>query len=271
MKNLCKYIVIAAAAVLAVGSVAVAASSSFSDVASDHPQLGDIEYAVAQGWFQGYGDGTFKPDRAITQKQITTVIGRAFPEGSTRADLATFLRGGTDRLAAVPDPDDSTTPANQPVSALSNGTYLVGSEIKPGRHAFYASGSCYWERMSGFTGGLGDIIANENVSGYFIVDIRPDDAGFKLNCYREGGARIVTGYSAVGEVLTPENRVVPTGVYAVGTDIKPGRYQLSGSCYWARLSGFSGELADIIANDNTDGPFIVSILATDIGFEITCR
>ena len=114
-------------------------------------------------------------------------------------------------------------------------------------------------------------LARANVSGYFIVDIRPDDAGFKLNCYREGGARIVTGYSAVGEVLTPENRVVPTGAYAVGTDIKPGRYQLSGSCYWARLSGFSGELADIIANDNTDGPFIVSILATDIGFEITCR
>ena len=100
MKNPCKYIVIVAAAVLAAGSVAVAASSSFSDVASDHPQLGDIEYAVAQGWFQGYGDGTFKPDRAVTQKQITTVIGRAFPEGLTRADLATFLRGGTDRLAA---------------------------------------------------------------------------------------------------------------------------------------------------------------------------
>ncbi len=113
MKKLWKYAVITAAAVLAAASVAVAASSSFSDVANNHPQRDDIEHAVEQGWFQGYGDGTFKPDRAITQKQIVTVIGRAFPEGSTRADLATFLRGGSDRLAAVPDAAGGCTEATQ--------------------------------------------------------------------------------------------------------------------------------------------------------------
>ena len=269
MKSLWKYAVIAAAAVLAAASVAVAASASFDDVADDHPQRNDIEYAVAQGWFQGYGDGTFKPDRAITQRQIVTVIGRAFPEGSTRADLATFLRGGSDRLTAVPDPVPTRTAG--PVATLPNGTYSVGTQIEPGRYAFYASGSCYWERLSGFTGGFEDINANDNVSGYFVVDILPGDAGFKLNCHREGGARKVTGYSDVGEVLTPSSSAVPSGVYRVGADITTGRYQLNGSCYWARLSGFSGEFSDIIANDNTDGPFIVEILATDIGFEITCR
>ena len=113
MKSLWKYAVIAAVAVLAAASVAVAASASFDDVADNHPQRSDIEYAVAQGWFQGYGDGTFKPDRAITQSQIVTVIGRAFPAGSTRADLATFLRGGSDRLAAVPAPTGGCTEATQ--------------------------------------------------------------------------------------------------------------------------------------------------------------
>ena len=50
----------------------------------------------------GYGDGTFRPDQALTEKQLTIVIGRAFPEDATRADMTTFLRGGAERLAALP-------------------------------------------------------------------------------------------------------------------------------------------------------------------------
>ena len=78
------------------------AATRFSDVDETHVQYRDIEYAAEQGWFAGYEDGTFKPDRAIPSHQLTTVIGRAFPEGATRADLATFLRGGAERLAALP-------------------------------------------------------------------------------------------------------------------------------------------------------------------------
>jgi hypothetical protein len=37
-------------------------------------------------------------------------------------------------------------------------------------------------------------------------------------------------------------------------------------CYWARLSGFTGELDDIIANGN-NGPEIVAIDPSDAGFE----
>ena len=113
MRRAWRYFSIVAAFTLAAAGIAAAASSSFSDLPNDHPQRSDIEYAVEQGWFQGYGDGTFKPDRAITQAQIATVISRAFPEGSTRADLATFLRGGADRLAATPDPAGDCTTATQ--------------------------------------------------------------------------------------------------------------------------------------------------------------
>lgn len=115
MKRAWKCFLIAAAAVLtaAAAGVAVATSESFSDLPNDHPQRSDIEHAVEQGWFQGYVDGTFKPDQAITQAQIVTVIGRAFSEGSTRADLATFLRGGAERLAATPDPMGNCTTATQ--------------------------------------------------------------------------------------------------------------------------------------------------------------
>ena len=61
-------------------------------------QREDIDYAVAQEWFFGYEDGTFKPDKIITQKQITAVVNRAFPEGATRADLATVMRAGQQAL-----------------------------------------------------------------------------------------------------------------------------------------------------------------------------
>lgn len=61
------------------------------------------------------------------------------------------------------------------------------------------------------------------------------------------------------------------GTHAVGTDIPPGTYRNSGSdgCYWARLSGFSGELKDIIANSFTNVRQIVTIAASDEGFETT--
>jgi len=58
------------------------------------------------------------------------------------------------------------------------------------------------------------------------------------------------------------------GTWRVGTDIEPGLYWTeTKGCYWARLSGFSGTLAEIIANDNTSGPAYVTIIETDTGFE----
>ena len=101
MRKPWKWLAIAVVVTLTATTGVALAASSFSDVASDHPQRSDIEHAVDQGWFYGYNDGTFKPDRAITQSQIAKVLSRAFPSGSTRADLATFLRGGTERLASM--------------------------------------------------------------------------------------------------------------------------------------------------------------------------
>ena len=57
------------------------------------------------------------------------------------------------------------------------------------------------------------------------------------------------------------------GTWRVGFDIEPGTYRTTGtdSCYWARLSNFTGS-NDIIANDNARGPAIVTILRSDAGF-----
>jgi hypothetical protein len=64
---------------------------------------------------------------------------------------------------------------------------------------------------------------------------------------------------------------VGSGIFLVDRDIQPGTYANihNGNCYWARLSGFGGTSQDLIANDfiPDPGPVLVSIAATDVGFE----
>ncbi|MBI5421700.1 hypothetical protein HZA44_01025 [Candidatus Peregrinibacteria bacterium] len=62
------------------------------------------------------------------------------------------------------------------------------------------------------------------------------------------------------------------GNYIVGTDIQPGTYRTrkaSAGCYYSRLSGFGGSMDEIISNDITDFPAIITIAATDKGFKST--
>lgn len=73
------------------------------------------------------------------------------------------------------------------------------------------------------------------------------------------------------ELEIEENTIPGSGVYLVGEDIQPGTYRMvlegSDRCYWARLAGTSGELGDIIANDNVSGQAIVTIGEGDVAFE----
>lgn len=60
------------------------------------------------------------------------------------------------------------------------------------------------------------------------------------------------------------------GTYLVGKDVVPGTYEASeagASCYWARLSGLSGETTDIIANDSRAISPIVTLYESDVAFK----
>lgn len=64
-------------------------------------------------------------------------------------------------------------------AAFGDGTFIVGTDMLPGRYRSAADVSgCYWARLSGFGGTLSAIIANDNVDGQAIVDIAAADAGF---------------------------------------------------------------------------------------------
>ncbi len=74
-------------------------------------------------------------------------------------------------------------------------------------------------------------------------------------------ARVTVTESAAGPTAS-----IPDGISLVGVDVQAGTYKsTSGDCYFARLSGTSNELDDIITNGN--GATIVTIDPSDKAFE----
>jgi hypothetical protein len=115
-----------------------------------------------------------------------------------------------------------------------------------------------------------------------------------FSCKEEGGYSFIgwqykfEPYTDDPAKIQPTRTVAPTrtpgigglikeGTYLVGTDIEPGIYVglagegLFSSCYWARLSGVTGEWDDIIANDNAEGLFYLEVLAGDKALETKCE
>lgn len=107
--NPARYAAVAVAALMGIG-VGVVLGQTFTDVQADDARRADINYASEQGWFRGYPDGSFRPDRRISEEQLARVIRRAHP-GLTRGDAAVFLRGGIDRLRAAGITPTTTTVA----------------------------------------------------------------------------------------------------------------------------------------------------------------
>jgi len=61
------------------------------------------------------------------------------------------------------------------------------------------------------------------------------------------------------------------GTYAVGTDIEPGTYRgdVAGEFgYWARLNNTSGMVSGIEANAVVRGPFVLTIVSSDVAVEL---
>jgi putative cell wall-binding protein len=155
----------------------------------------------------------------------------------------------------------SLTQCFSPSPIPRDGSYRVGSEVPAG--TWVTSGStdfCYWERVSSFDGQLESIIANDIGDGQRIVTIAPTDVGFTT----EGCGSWVGVQNAPALINIPSD-----GVFVVGQQIQPGLYRANpaSSCYWATLSGFSGELSDIVANDNVTGQTTVQIDSSVRGFE----
>jgi hypothetical protein len=180
-------------------------------------------------------------------------------DGTARGLLADMLAVSIEALV-----DTGITNSRSKVFSFGDGQYRVGSQIPAGTYrAKDTSQSCYWERESGFSGSLDDVIANNITSGGpEIVTINSTDAGFKSN-------RCIRWSNNLAPLKSPTSPI-PPGAWQVNNEIAPGTYTANAtggsSCYWERLSGFSGELKDIIDNGISSSTQIVTISQSDVGF-----
>jgi len=172
----------------------------------------------------------------------------------------------------IPPPAPTATPILPPTptavpttapGTLGDGTFRVGVDISPGTYrAANPSQGCYWERLSGFSGEFGDVIANNFTDAPEVVTIAPTDAGFSS----DGCGTWTPDLSAITSSPTAS---FGDGKFIVGTDVAPGTWRNSDSaagCYWERLSGFGGGFGDVIANDFSTSIQVVTIAPTDAGF-----
>ncbi|MCQ3804855.1 MAG: S-layer homology domain-containing protein [Acidimicrobiia bacterium] len=104
-----KWAALAVAAVMTVATVVVA-QSGFPDVPDDHPHRAAIDWSRDIGAFQGYPDGTFRPDQKITAEHATIVFDRVYPDGVSRAEFAALLYVGSNLLGEAPTVTTTTVP-----------------------------------------------------------------------------------------------------------------------------------------------------------------
>ena len=187
----------------------------------------------------------------LTNEMSLTVGSEVFP--LTIEQLFSGQDDGPDHVVALAVPLDDPLP-KRPVP---RGTSLVGTDIEPGVYAIDEPG-CYWERLSGLSGDLDDILANANTTGRGIAEVLPTDVAFHTTCgpWREWVAPSLP-VTEFGE-----------GDWSVGHDIKPGVYRSQGNsfCYWERSSGFTHAFGEIKANNNVEGDAVVEISASDVRF-----
>ncbi|MFE4836886.1 hypothetical protein ACFRAU_19680 [Arthrobacter sp. NPDC056691] len=144
-----------------------------------------------------------------------------------------------------------------------DGTYRVGTQIKPGLYKSTGGSFCYWARLRGFSGNVSDIKANYVGSGVAYVQILPGDVGFETR-----GCGAWTTVPSTGARATS---ITKDGIYRVGIDILPGDYYGYGtgdSCYMALLTGFGGTLNDIYDNYFGSAWIDVTIPSWAKGFEV---
>ncbi len=150
-----------------------------------------------------------------------------------------------------------TTPAPTFIT-FGDGIFQVGKDIQPGTYRTrQGSTNCYYARLKSFD--TQAIISNNNTDAPAIITIQATDKAFQsqsCGTWTSDLSQITSSKTSFGD-----------GIYIVGTDIAPGNYKNTAStnCYYARLSAFDTQA--IISNNNTDAVAIVTIAASDKGFQ----
>jgi hypothetical protein len=226
--------------------------------------------SVAQGWAVVNADAGIVAYAVFTfrspghQDQDGTAIAAA----STTRILAPFDNSsGLVTSVGVVNP----TGTSQSISVnfrTANGTVSLGSlpSIPPNGHMAFTLPQQF-PAIAGQSG-LAEFYSTSGSFSLLALRFNPTVAFTAAPVYLETGSPII---SSGGPPPGPPPAVTfGTGVYLVGKDIPAGRYYTvpTNACYWERLSGLGGTLAEIIANDFISGygQAIVDIRASDLAF-----
>ena len=159
----------------------------------------------------------------------------------------------------------SNTSNSEMRNTIGDGEHIVNVHVAPGIYVSPGAerGRCSWRRFSGFDASDSARLAVRNPVGRNIARITPQDAVFKtLGC-------------GIWEIFKPfdERELVETfghGTWAVETEIPAGTYVADvpegSTCFWSRLSAFTGEPTDFVTTDLAVGRSITTVQHFDIGF-----
>ena len=158
-------------------AVPVIAQIRFPDVPADHERAESIRWAAAEGLFRGYPDGSFKPDRELSENEFRIVIRRLYDryDAWTRADVAHFLRYGIDGLTGSPAPGTSvpTTAATTTRPTTTTTTTPAPTATRESVTYYAARGAYYSDRAAAHL--------TEN-KAWAIVAYRLASAAYRIAC-----------------------------------------------------------------------------------------
>ena len=208
-------------------------------------------------WYRGSSKikGAIKSSYRVTSSDVGKNITAMVTIKRTRYTTRTVAS----RAVSIPRP-----PKPPRVVISRDGTYRVGSGIKPGLYKATGGTSCYWATLSGFSGSFDDLNNNYLGTGNTYVRITSSDKGFKTS--RCGSWKTVSSSGPKASKITRD------GTYRVGIDIKAGTYagRSSGNgCYWAILNDFTGDFYDIEDNYLGSARTIVDIPSSAAGFKVS--
>jgi hypothetical protein len=100
----------------------------------------------------------------------------------TATSTATETETAAPSTKKTPTPSEATKPPAGKIPG--DGTYIVGTDIKPGTYRTdgpedTAIPNCYWARLQATSGEFSDIIANGNTAGPTTVTISASDKAFQ--------------------------------------------------------------------------------------------
>ncbi len=152
-------------------------------------------------------------------------------------------------------------------TSMGAGTFLVGSQIVPGRYVAKNVSGCYWERGSAKTSTSAAVIASKSIGNaqQVIADIASSDTSFtSTGCG--------TWVAVADANLSTIDGVPGDGDWLIGTQVTAGIYRASSpaGCTWARQAGLSGQPTDPIDTSQLPSKLtLIDLRSSDAAFTST--